>query len=72
MFNLLGVFQIKVLNILPKYVGDIKILFKTILVLFKSDSAASGAEQAQRDYYYGTYFRIFSYVREYSFASSDA
>ena len=27
MFNLLGVFQIKVLNILPKYVGDIKILF---------------------------------------------
>lgn len=37
------------------FLGDIKILFKTILVLFKSDSAASGAEQAQRDYYYGTY-----------------
>ncbi len=35
--------------------GDVKIFFKTIGVLFKNDSATSGAEQAQRDYYYDNY-----------------
>lgn len=35
--------------------GDVKILFMTVAVLFKSDSAANGAEQTQRDYYYDTY-----------------
>ena len=32
--------------------GDVKILFMTVGALFKNDSAAGGAEQAQRDYYY--------------------
>ena len=35
--------------------GDVKILLKTIVVVFKKDSASCGAEQAQRDYYYDTY-----------------
>ncbi len=35
--------------------GDIKIIFMTIGVLFKSDSATSGAGQTQRDYYYDKY-----------------
>lgn len=35
--------------------GDVKIILKTVVVLFKSDSASSGAEDAQRDYYYDTY-----------------
>gem|GEM_PF-67705 len=35
--------------------GDVKIIFLTILVLFKNDSAANGAEATQRDYYYDVY-----------------
>ncbi len=35
--------------------GDVKIIFKTISVLFKGSSATCGAEQAQRDYYYDVY-----------------
>ncbi len=35
--------------------GDVKIIFMTIGVLFKNDSAASGAGQTQRDYYYDNY-----------------
>ncbi len=35
--------------------GDIKILLMTVAVVFKKNSASSGAEQAQRDYYYDTY-----------------
>ena len=32
--------------------GDVKIFFKTIIVLFKSDSASSGASGSKREYYY--------------------
>lgn len=35
--------------------GDIKIIIKTIGVVFKGSSASCGAEQAQRDYYYDVY-----------------
>lgn len=35
--------------------GDVKILLLTVAALFKSDSAANGAGQTQRDYYYGDY-----------------
>lgn len=35
--------------------GDVKIILKTVAVVFKSNSASNGAEQAQRDYYYDTY-----------------
>ncbi len=32
--------------------GDVKIFFKTIGVIFKSDSATGGAEESKREYYY--------------------
>lgn len=35
--------------------GDVKIILLTVVALFKSDSAAGGAGQTQRDYYYGDY-----------------
>ena len=35
--------------------GDLKILFKTVAVVFKKNGASNGAEQAQRDYYYDVY-----------------
>ena len=35
--------------------GDVKIILKTIVVLFKKDSATNGAQESQRDYYYDTY-----------------
>lgn len=37
------------------FFGDLKILLLTVVALFKSDSAANGAGQTQRDYYYGDY-----------------
>ncbi len=35
--------------------GDVKIILKTIGVLFKNDSATNGAAQTQREYYYDKY-----------------
>ena len=35
--------------------GDLKVLFKTIGVVFKGNNASNGAEQAERDYYYDVY-----------------
>lgn len=35
--------------------GDVKILFKTVGCLFKSESSSGGAETSKRDYYYRDY-----------------
>lgn len=35
--------------------GDVKIFFKTIGAIFKSDAASGGAEESKRDYYYPDY-----------------
>ena len=37
------------------FFGDLKIIFKTFIALFKSDSSAKGAEGAKREYYYADY-----------------
>ena len=34
---------------------DIKILFKTVGILFKSDSSAEGSKSSKREYFYGDY-----------------
>lgn len=44
--------------------GDVKIILKTIVVLFKKDCAANGAEQAQRDYYYDNYLLRQHYITQ--------
>lgn len=37
------------------FFGDLKILFKTVFAVFKSDSSGSGAGSSKRDYYYADY-----------------
>lgn len=37
------------------FLGDLKIIFKTVVAVFKSDAASDGASGSKREYYYGDY-----------------
>ena len=37
------------------FLGDLKIIFKTVIAIFKNDSASGGAGEGKRDYYYADY-----------------